>query len=113
MAQLLHGLARLKLGGARHSNLKHLCNFVVKQPQRLHINEVAAAAWALAKISPAAKDSSKQIAAALEALSRQALELRLFLRPVSMSSLLTACAHLQHRDPQLLAAICEVGRAAE
>jgi hypothetical protein len=108
VAQLLHGLARLKLGSISHSNLQHLCRIVIKQPQRLQIKEVAAAAWALAKINPAAGHSSRQVAAAVEALSQQAVVQRLFLRPVSMTSLLTACVHLKHKDKELLAAICEV-----
>lgn len=105
VAKLLHGLARLKLGKPMQRSVKELCMFVQRQPERLHAKELAAAAWALAKM----RLPGPAVAGALDTISRAAVERRLYLRPVSICSLATACAHTgRRRDEQLLATLTEV-----
>lgn len=102
VAKLLHGMA--KLGHDNDKTVNSLCRFIKNQPNRFHAKELAAAAWAIARLG----HRGDSAAAALDAISSKAAELRLYLRPAHMCSLLTAAARMYRRDEQLLSAITQV-----
>jgi hypothetical protein len=105
VAKLLHGLARLKLGQPLKSSVQDLCRFVQRQPERMHAKELAAAAWALAKL----RVDGAAVSGALDVISEQAVQRKLWLRPISICSLATAWAQLDRRhDTLLLDALAEV-----
>jgi hypothetical protein len=105
VAKSLHGLARLKLGQPQKRSVQDLCMFVQRQPERMHAKELAAAAWALAKLGV----RGEAVSGALAVISEQAVQRKLWLRPVSICSLATAWAQLGRRDDtQLLDALAEV-----
>jgi hypothetical protein len=110
VAKLLHGLARLKLGQPLKRSVQDLCMFVQRQPERMHAKELAAAAWALAKLGV----GGEAVSGALDVISEQAVQRKLWLRPVSICSLATAWAQLGRRDDtQLLDALAEVSWASQ
>jgi hypothetical protein len=105
VAKMLHGLARLKLGRPLQGSVQDLCNFVQRHPERMHAKELAAAAWALAKL----RVSGEAVSGALGVISEQAVQRKVWLRPVSICSLATAWAQLgRSEDTQLLEALAEV-----
>jgi hypothetical protein len=89
---------------------QQLCKMIIKNPDRLQMRELATSAWALARISRNVSDVRKSTAtaAALDAISQQVVERKLWLRPTSMTGLLTAAAWMGRRDDAMLDAICEV-----
>eukprot|EP00878_Enallax_costatus_P016162 GHUV01016952.1.p1 GENE.GHUV01016952.1~~GHUV01016952.1.p1 ORF type:complete len:762 (+),score=276.11 GHUV01016952.1:6674-8959(+) len=101
IAKLLHGMARLGYGN--NATVNRLCRFIRNQPGRFHAKELAAVAWALERLKCKGADA----AAALDAISSKAVELRLYMRPAHMCSLLTAAARMHRRDEQLLSVITE------
>ncbi|WIA08968.1 hypothetical protein OEZ85_008383 [Tetradesmus obliquus] len=106
VAKVLHGLARLGLGPVQHSSVKELCMFVQRHPERMHAKELAAAAWALAKMRGQAQDAV--VRRALSVISKQAVQRSVWLRPVSICSLATAWAQLgRGDDTALLGALAE------
>jgi hypothetical protein len=71
----------------------------------MHAKELAAAAWALAKL----KVQGEAVSGALNVIKEQAVQRKVWLRPVSICSLATAWAHLGRSDDvQLLEALAEV-----
>lgn len=102
VAKLLHGMANV--GHTDAAAVKQLCRFISKQPQRMHAKELAAAAWALARMESEGPDT----AAALDAISAAAVDLRLYMRPASICSLLTAAARRNWRNEELLTVLTEV-----
>jgi hypothetical protein len=121
ITQLLHGLARMgyspassgsSAAGAAAITTQQLCRIIAKEPSRLQMRELATAAWSLARMSRRRSgllhDSLQ--AAALDAISAEVVARRLWLRPHSMTGLLTAAAWLQRKDGALLAAVCEVSK---
>jgi hypothetical protein len=117
---LLHGLAGLAYSpvGANSSSAApavtaathQLCRIIARHPERLTVQELAIAAWSLARMHKRlGSDSSADAAAALDAISQQVQERRAYLRPASMAALMTASVWLQRKDGDLMSAIAEVG----
>lgn len=118
---LLHGIARLgyspssstssrSAAAAASQATQQLCRIIAQDPSRLHVRELATAAWSLARISrnrPGLLDAPST-AAALDAISGEVVARKLYLRPPSMTGLLIALAWLKRRDEALLAAVAEV-----
>lgn len=101
VAKMLHGMALL--GYKDSSVVVQLCRFIRNEPDRMHAKELAAAAWALARM----RREHPMITAALNSISKKAVELKLYMRPTSICSMLTGFAHLNRRDEPLLAALTE------
>jgi hypothetical protein len=133
IAYLLHGLSRMgyspgasedpassssgsssgtigSAAAAASHTTQQLCRMIVKSPARLQVRELATSAWALARISRnvQAVRTSPTTAAAMDAISEQVVARKLWLRPTSMTGLLTAAAWLERKDEAMLAAVCEV-----
>jgi hypothetical protein len=89
---------------------QQLCKIIAKDPSRLQMRELAKAAWALARISRKRPGllHAPSTAAAMDAISGEVVARKVWLRPVSMTGVLTAAAWLGRRDEALLAAVCEV-----
>ncbi|KAF6266778.1 hypothetical protein COO60DRAFT_13571 [Scenedesmus sp. NREL 46B-D3] len=104
VAKLLHGMARLRLTWPVRRSVRELCVFVQRHPERMHAKELAAAAWALSKLPV----EGEAVSGALAVISEQAVQRKLWLRPVSICSLATAWARLGRSDDmQLLDALAE------
>lgn len=124
ITQLLHGLSRMgyspssSSGGAAAAaarTTQQLCRMIAKDPSRLQVQELATAAWALGRISRKRPGLLQEAstAAALDAISAEVVARKLWLRPNSMTGLLTAAAWMGRKDEVLLAAVCEVSRVRQ
>jgi hypothetical protein len=118
---LMHALARMGYSGGRQAGAasaaaaarqttQQLCRIIANDPGRLHVRQLATAAWALGRISRRHPQLKKKraVAAALKTISREAVARKLWLRPHSMTGLLTASVWLGRKDVALFDAVCEV-----
>lgn len=128
--QLLHGLSRMgyspissgsSAASAASTATKQLCRIIAKDPSRLQVRELATAAWALAKTSKKVSGQrhvaniapNSHVAAALDAISAEVVARKPWLRPDSMTGLLTAAVWLGRKDEALLASVCEVSKVLD
>jgi hypothetical protein len=103
VAQLLHGMGRLRLRDAH--TLGRLAAFVRRRPQQFEASQLALAAWGFGQLE-------FHDAALFEELAARVVDQRWYLRPWSMAALLGAFARHRHHSPRLCEAVTEVRRAA-
>lgn len=99
VAQLLHGMARLKLKD--ENTLAVLAKFIHRYPYGFEAKHLALSAWAFSKLNFKCHTTMVAIA---ERLAAQ----KLYLRPWSMSAAMAAYAKFSHHDAQLCSAVAEV-----